>query len=189
MDRMQPRRASAALSLPLVAVVLVVFLAGGLGAGALARGFVNSLRPPLATVTATAPATAAVKHATSVATSTAGPPTAVPTQAGPDQPFLLTITATPSHVSAGATIKIAVVATTKSGGKLVAGLSCALAAPRSGPPGLLSAWPAAQTTDAQGTATWTISVPNVPAGTYGIEVSGNGSDHYSFWSFAVVYVG
>jgi hypothetical protein len=171
--------------------VLLIFLAGGLGAGTLARGFVDSLRPPLAT--ATAPATAVVKHATTTATAataaTAGAPTAIPTQAGPDQPFLLAISATPSHVSAGTAIKITVVATTKAGGKLVAGLACALGAPRSGPAGLLSAWPAAQTTDASGTTSWTITVPSVPAGTYGVEVSANGPDHYSFWSFAVVYVG
>jgi hypothetical protein len=182
---MEPRRASAALSLPLIVAVLVVFAAGGLGAGALARGFVNSLRPPTATPVSTAPATATARRAT----PTAGPPTAVPTQAGPDQPFLLQITATPSHVSAGAAIKITVVATTKTGNKLVAGLSCVLAAPRSGPPGLLSAWPAAQVTDAKGATTWTITAPNAPAGTYGVEVSAAGTDHYSFWSYAVVYIG
>ncbi|HEV2236672.1 MAG TPA: hypothetical protein VGR57_08440, partial [Ktedonobacterales bacterium] len=178
---MQPRRASAVLSLPLLVAVLAIFLAGGLGAGALARGFVDSLHPPLATATATARTTATIKSA--AVTVTAGPPTAVPTQAGPDQPFLLAISATPSHVSAGAAITITVVATTKTGGKPMAGLSCALAAPRTGPTGLLSAWPAAQTTDARGTTNWTITVPSVTAGTYGVEVSAAGPDHYSFWSF------
>jgi hypothetical protein len=168
---MEPRRASAVLPLPLIVVVLVVFAAGGLGAGALARGFVNSLHTPPTKAVATAPATAVVSRVT----PSAVPPTAIPTQAGPDQPFLLQITATPAHVSAGSIITITVVATTVAGNKPVAGLSCVLTAPRSGPPGLLSSW--------------TITTPNEPAGTYGVEVSAAGTDHYSFWKFAVVYVG
>jgi hypothetical protein len=183
---MEPRRAAAELSLPLAAVVLVVFLAGGVGAGALARGFVNSLGAAPTRAAATATATPVAQHAT----PTSGPPTTIPTQAGPDQLFVLQITATPSHVSAGATIKISVVATTESGQKPVAGLSCVLAAPRAGSSGLLSAWPAAQVTDAYGTTSWTLTVPSSqPAGTYGVEVSATGTNHHATWQDAFVYVG
>jgi hypothetical protein len=186
---MEPRRAAAEVPLPLAAAVLLVFLVGGLGTGALARGFVNSLRPeptrpprPLATATST--------HVAGHITPTAGPPTAVPTQAGPDQPFLLQITATPSHVSAGATVKVTVVATTKTGDKRVAGLACTLGAPRTGPTALLSIWPATQSTDVAGTTSWMLTVPsNQAGGTYGVEVSAAGTNNYSFWSYAVVYVG
>jgi hypothetical protein len=177
---MEPRRATAELSLLLAAVVLVVFLAGGVGAGALARSFVNSLgaAPPKATATASMVATRV--------TPTSAPPTASPTQAATDQNFDLQITATPSHVSSGGTIKINVVAT--SSGKPYAGLSVVLAAPRSGPPGLLSAWPAAQTTDASGGASWTIVAPgSQPSGTYGVEASASVGRH-TVWKLAYIQV-
>jgi hypothetical protein len=177
---MEPRRAAAELSLPLAAVVLVVFLAGGVGVGALARGFVNSLGA--ATPRATATASVVARHAT----PTTAAPTASPTQAATDQYFDLQITASPSQVGPGGSIRISVMAT--SSGKPLAGLSCALAAPRSGPPGLLSAWPAAQTTDASGATSWTIVAPaNQPSGTYGVEVSATIARH-TVWKLAYIQI-
>jgi hypothetical protein len=185
---MEPRRTSAELPLPLAGALLLIFLAGGLGTGTLARGFVNSLRPE-PTGTARPAITATTTRVARQVIPTPGTPTPIPTQAGPDQPFLLQITANPSHVSAGATIKVTIVATTKVGDKKVAGLSCALGAPRTGPPALLDTWPATQTTDAAGTTSWTLTIPGSQAGgTYGVEVSAAGTNNYSFWSYAVVYV-
>jgi hypothetical protein len=177
---MEPRRAAAELTLPLAAVLLVVFLAGGVGAGALARSFVNSLgaAPPKATATASMVAERV--------TPTTAPQTASPTQAASDQNFDLQISATPSQVSPGGTIKINVMAT--SSGKPLAGLSCALAAPRSGPPGLLSTWPAAQTTDASGATSWMIVAPgSQPSGTYGVEVSASVARH-TVWKLVYIQV-
>jgi hypothetical protein len=180
----KPPRTSAMLPPAVAAVILIVFAVSGLLTGALSRGVIRSLG---ASATKSPPAATAT-HATATPRTGTANLGEDPTQAGPDQPFVLQISASPARVHAGAMITIAVVATTTEAGKPVAHLSCVLAAPRSGGRGLLDTWPAALPTDAKGMVSWNITVPSLPDGTYGVEVSANGAQHYSFWTYTNVYV-
>ena len=75
-----------------------------------------------------------------------------------------------------------------SGGTAVGSLRCTLGASRQGGTPLLTTWPPAKVTNESGRATWSITAPTQP-GTYTVQVSANGANHYSAWGFATVYVG
>ncbi|MGH2504777.1 MAG: hypothetical protein ACRDID_19885, partial [Ktedonobacterales bacterium] len=59
------------------------------------------------------------------------------------------------------------------------GLPCILRAPTDGSPALLSSWPPARSTDSSGAATWTLTAPQKPAGSYDIEAFASTSK----WSY------
>jgi hypothetical protein len=173
---MKRRRAPALLTPLLAAIVLAAFSISGLMTGVLARGFVSSLAA--ARVTASPAYTP-----THIAT-----PTPVPTRAGPDSPFDLQLTALPQRVAAGATVTLKVLATVVGKGLPVAHLVCTLRAPRTGDRSLLTSWPASQETNANGIASWQITVPHLAPGDYRVEVDASGTHNYTAWSFATVYV-
>lgn len=151
--------------------VLTHALTGRQSSGALAQGPVISGSPPALSATATP--IGADATATSM-TSNA--------QSG----FTLAITLSTRTVTAGETLTVTVVATTN--GAPVSGLSCALRAPTDGPPGLLDTWPAPATTDANGQANWTFTVPSVAPGTYGVEVDAVGAHRYEFHRYVSIQV-
>ncbi len=172
------------LSMGVTTLALLAFAALGLLAGVLthtltsrqsseglAQGPVISGSPPALSATTTP------TQADAAATS--------PTN-NPQSGFTLAITLSQRTVTAGGTLTVTVVATTN--GSPVSGLSCALRAPTDGPPGLLDAWPAPATTDANGQATWTITVPSVAPGTYGVEVDAVGAHRYEFHRYASIQV-
>jgi hypothetical protein len=172
------RRGAPALLTPVLAgLVLAAFALTGLMTGVLTHGLVASLSdvptavPSAAVPTARARPSPTVKH--------------VPTSA-PSASFSLATTASPRTVRAGGTLSVVVVATDDRTRAPVPGLVCALGAPGGNPPPLLAAWPAPQTTDAQGQASWLIAVPHGLKGTYGMKVSATGAHGISY--YVVVWV-
>lgn len=113
-------------------------------------------------------------------------PTATPGAMSTATGFTLAITSSSRTLRAGETFTITVVATAH--GAPVVGLPCTLRAPVSGPPGLFTTWPAPVNTDANGKATWTLTVPPVSAGTYGIEVDALGGHAYDFHRYTTIQV-
>lgn len=174
---MRQRPPPALLTPALAGVVLVAFLMSGLMTGVLARGLTDSLRPA-ATVTMTI----------ARATKTTARPTASPTLTArtPTGPFALGLEVSPAHVQPGGSLALTVVAT--SGGAPLSGLLCTLGASRNGGTPLLASWPPDAVTDGSGRATWTVTAP-AQAGTYTVQVSARGSNHFAAWGFATVYVG
>jgi len=170
------------LSLFVTAIILLACAATGMLAGTfahtLASGLAGGTAPSGPVVSGTPPASS---HATATqALNGTEAPGAVSTATG----FILSITASSRTLSAGDTFTITVVATTN--GAPLAGLACVLRAPMSGPPGLLSTWPAPTTTNASGQATWTLTAPSTAPGTYGIEVDAVGGHHYEFHRYTTV---
>jgi hypothetical protein len=181
---MAPRRAfQARLSMFVGAVILLACAATGLVAGSFAHTLARASDGASATVapviSGSPPAAAATATSNPTDTATVLPPN---TQSG----FILDISVSARTLSAGQTITITVNATTH--GVPVVGLLCSLRSPVSGPPGLLSSWPAAVTSDAAGRAQWTVTVPSVAPATYGIEAYAVGSHHYAFHRYATVVV-
>ena len=171
------RKPSPALLPPaLASVMLVAFLVSGLVTGVLAHGLATSLKP-VATPIEIVRATTTPPRPTPTATLAAITPTT---------PFDLTLAASPVHVQLGGSLALTVKAT--SGGYPLASLECRLGASRYGGAPLLVTWPTDQVTDVTGAARWNVTAPR-QAGTYTVQVSANGSNHYSAWGFATVYVG
>lgn len=83
--------------------------------------------------------------------------------------FQLSISVSSKTVSPGDQVTITVHAYTPDTHAPVSGLSCTLRAPTDGSSALLSTWPDPQTTDANGVATWTVTVPTLAAGSYEVE--------------------
>ncbi|HEX8982911.1 MAG TPA: hypothetical protein VF792_09095 [Ktedonobacterales bacterium] len=83
--------------------------------------------------------------------------------------FELTLSVSPKSVKAGQQITVTVHAYTADTHAAISGLQCLLRAPIDGSPSLLTSYPAAQTTDNTGAASWIITAPSQAAGTYEIE--------------------
>ena len=176
---MNKRRAPAMLTPMLAAVVLAAFALSGLMTGALAHGFVSSL------ATGRASATPSPNRTPTRIPATATP---IPTQAGPDSPFGFQLTVTPQQVASGGVLTVKVLATVPGTSIPVAHLTCTLRAPQFGGAPLLTTWPAAQTTDAYGRASWQVTVPQLSAGTYFGDVKLSGTHGRALWKDFRVYV-
>jgi hypothetical protein len=181
---MAPRRAfQARISIFVVAVVLLACAAMGLIAGSFAHTLARASGGATATlapvISGSPPAAAATATSNPTDTAAVPPPN---TQSG----FTLEISVSARTLTVGQTFTITVTATTH--GVPVQGLLCSLRSPVGGPPGLLSSWPAAVTSDATGRAQWTVTVPSVAPATYGIEAYAVGSHHYEFHRYATVVV-
>lgn len=166
MSTQRRRRASEPIGLIITLLALVALI--GLLSGILTRTLSSRqahLGLTVPTATTTAPATAA--------SSPTPPPTApasvTATTATIAGHFELSVTVTPKTVSAGQQITITVAAFTPDTHTPVAGLPCILRAPVDGSPALFTTWPPAQTTDANGAASWILTAPTRPAGTYEVE--------------------
>lgn len=83
--------------------------------------------------------------------------------------FDLTISVSPKTVKSGQQITVTVHAYTADTHAAISGLPCTLRAPIDGSPSLLTSYPAAQTTDDTGAASWIVTAPSQAAGTYEIE--------------------
>lgn len=171
------------LSILVAAIILLACSATGMLAGAFAHTLASNQSPGSSN---TGPVISGTPPGGPSATATPLVGNETPTIANSTTGFILSITLSARTVSAGDTLTVTAVATAN--GAPVSGLSCSLRAPTGGPPGLLSTWPAPATTDASGQAVWTITIPSVAPGTYGIEVDAVGSHHYEFHRYATLAV-
>lgn len=159
--------------------MLVAFALTGLLLGLLTHGLVISASAATARTTQTP--TRAHATATREKTPSATPPPAT-------GKFDLALSISPQRVSAGDTITVTVKATVAGTSTPLASLVCALGGSGSGPD-LLTKWPAPQATDAQGVATWHITVPRVAPGTYSIEAKASTTTPiYSAYRIGMVFV-
>ncbi|HEX8732686.1 MAG TPA: hypothetical protein VF725_11580 [Ktedonobacterales bacterium] len=156
----RPSGEPTALIFALLALVALI----GLLLGILTRTLV-SRQPVIAQASPTASATI---HAPT-STSTRSPTETSTTTGAITGHFQLSVTVSPKSARPGQQITVTVSAFDPNTHAPVAGLPCTLRAPSDGSPPLLTMWPAAQTTDANGAATWTVTAPSEPAGTYEIE--------------------
>ena len=116
---------------------------------------------------------------------------AIPTETATTQPkstattasnighFQLNVTVSPKTVKAGQQVTITVSAFDPNSHAAIEGLPCLLRQPIDGSPSFLSTWPTAQTTDASGATSWTLTAPTKKTGTYEIEAFAKTSD----WSW------
>lgn len=176
MSYKQSRRASSATGLIIVLLGLVALLG-------LLTGFLTHLLVVRAQPGARLPLTSTqTPHATTSNTSTPVPITGVtgtatvPSVSGQ---FLLTVDINPKAMTPGEQITITVHAFSPDTHAPIPDLPCVLRAPTDGNPALFSSWPPAQTTDSSGSATWTLTAPQKPAGTYEVEAYARASK----WSY------
>lgn len=168
-ERRRNSGGSRPLILTLLALVAVIGLLGGALTRALSQPSVGAaLSRQLGGATnqgnsqATTPAGAA--------TSSGATPTATATTAAqPSAQFNLKITASAHTVAVGDTLTLTVRAFAPDTLAPISGLTIVLRAPSNGAPALLTSWPPAQTTDANGAAIWQVTVPTLPSGTYVVE--------------------
>jgi hypothetical protein len=147
----------------LALVALLGLLTGFLTHTLISRGTVAAeIKPP---TTATRQTTPATTHAP----TTGEGATVTTTVSGVTSQFQLSVNVTPRTVTAGQQLTITVNAFNPDTHAPIAGLPCILRAPSDGSPALFTSWPASETTDASGAASWTLTAPSVAAGTYEVE--------------------
>lgn len=178
-----------------VLFVLVLFAITGLGAGVAARSALGSAVPRASTQTpgtvigiATTPATTFTTSTTSTTvpatTATTTPANALVVASG----FTIAAVASQKTVAPGQTVTIVVSATARDGVTPVVGLECFMRAPPSGTP-LYSQWPASRITAKDGTATWTLTAPQLPPGQYAFEIVAYGAQDWSYrWEVTLTLV-
>jgi len=169
------------LSGAVVALLLLLFAATGLMAGALTHILVISP----AIIQGGAPAA----HHQPTPTSTAPTPTATTAPVAVSGAFTLSIAVSPADVALapGQQIQVNVQALRPNGQTPVAGLKCVLGAP-TGSRSLLARWPTPAVTNAAGRATWTITVPSKATGKYKIEATAHASDGSYYYVYMSVSV-
>lgn len=161
-QRRRPASEPTGLIITLLALVALI----GLLTGILTRTLISRrAQANQATATASAPSTAV----TSLTPSATVPATTTATTAPITGHFQLTVSVTPKTVSAGQQITVTVEAFNPDTHAPIAGLPCVLRAPIDGSPPLFSTWPAAQTTNANGAVSWTLTAPKKTAGLYEVE--------------------
>lgn len=177
------RQAPASTGLILIFLGLITLI--GLMLGILTHALVS--RSTLAQTGQTTPRVGAV----STSTSTAGSGPTSTTTAGASAfngRFLLTISVTPKNVQPGQQLTITVHAYTADTHAPISGLPCILRAPIDGSASLLATFPAAQTTDDNGAASWIVTTPNAAAGAYEVEAFAQ-THSWSFKADSSVNVG
>ena len=170
------------LSLFVAAVVMVACAATGMLAGVFAHTLASKQSP----TSPNGPVISGTAPGQSLATVTSSPTAIEASATSTATNFNLSITLSSRTLATGVTFTVTVVAT--AGGAPVAGLTCVLRAPVSGPPGLFSTWPPAASTDVTGQVIWTLTTPSVSPGTYGIEVDAVGGHGYEFHRYATLQV-
>ncbi|HEY7974662.1 MAG TPA: hypothetical protein VID72_04915 [Ktedonobacterales bacterium] len=157
----------------LALVALVGLLSGFLTHTLVSRG---------AAAAGVSPTSTTLAHATSSNTSTPVPSagaTGTVTASAVSGQFQLSVSVTPKKLKPGQQLTITVHAFTPDTHTPITGLPCTLRAPTDGSAGLFSTWPDTQTTNADGAASWTLTAPHEPAGTYEVEAYAKASA----WSY------
>lgn len=176
MSTKRKRRATGSTGLILILLALVALL------GLLSGFLTHTLISRSAATAQNSPTSGATHPATAAGTSTPVPVTGVTgtvTASAASGQFQLSVTVTPKTVKPGQQIIITIRAFTPDTHQPVAGLPCVLRAPSDGAAALFTSWPAARKTDSTGAATWTLTAPNAPAGTYEVEAYAQTSS----WSY------
>lgn len=168
MSRRPPGEPTALIFTLLALVALIGLLLGILTRTLVSRQAGMAHLAPTSTVTTQAP--------TETATTL---PTVTVTTSVITGRFRLSVTVSPKVTRAGQQVTVTVNAFDPNTNAPIAGLPCTLRAPIDGSPAFLSVWPAAQTTDANGSARWTLTAPSKPAGVYEIEAFA----HTTKWSW------
>ncbi len=170
------------LSGAVIALLLLLFAATGLMAGALTHILVVS--PGILQGGGGAPSRQPTH------TPTLPTPTATTAPVAVTGAFTLSIAISPADVALapGQKFQVNVQALRPNGQTPVAGLRCVLSAP-TGSRQLLTKWPAPAVTDANGHASWTITVPAHAAGKYKIEATGHASDGSYYYVYMTITVG
>lgn len=174
-----------------VGVILVLLSASGLMAGMVTHRLQNATTPSTGAIaqatsttqpqsTATTAATAEATATTSAITPTAG--------AGNNTQFTLGVSASPKTVSPGQTIDVTVTVVQKGTQTPLAGVQCFLRPPTGGGQSLFTQFPPAAVSDANGEATWQLTVPALSPGTYRVEAVAYGQHSYSYFSYTDVVV-
>lgn len=169
------------LSGAVIALLLLLFAATGLMAGALTHILVVS--------PGVIPGGALTTHRQPTTPPSAPTPTATTAPIAVTGTFTLSIAVSPADVtlSPGQTIQVNVQALRPDGQTPVAGLKCVLGAPTGSRP-LLTQWPAPAVTDATGRANWTITVPAAASGKYKLEATAHASDGSYYYVYMSVTV-
>lgn len=166
MSIQRTRRTSGSTGLIITLLALVALL--GLLTGFLTHTLISrstAAAQVLPSTTATQLTTPATTHAPSTGASA----TATTPAGKVSAQFQLSISISPRVVATGQQLTITVNAFDPDTHAPIAGLPCILRAPTDGSPALLTSWPASQTTNASGAASWTLAAPSMPAGTYEVE--------------------
>lgn len=156
-------QAPASTGLILIFLALVALI--GLLLGILTHALVS--RADQTTFTPTTTSVSA--RSTVTATPTGGTSTPTTSSSAFTGRFDLTISVSPKTVKSGQQVTVTVHAYTADTHAPISGLQCVLRAPIDGSPSLLTTYPAAQTTDDTGAASWIVTAPSQAAGTYEIE--------------------
>lgn len=176
-------------SAPTSTGLILVFLALVSLIGLLLGILTHTLITRQSTLAQTPPSATKTVASTPAVTPTGA--TAQPTATTPTTNFTgrfgLSVTVNPKTLAAGNQITITVFAFTPDTHEAIAGLPCLLRAPIDGDASLLTTYPAAQTTDNSGTASWILTVPHQKAGTYEVEAYAQ-SKSWSFKADSVVTV-
>jgi hypothetical protein len=150
-----------------VALLLTAFSLSGLACGLLTHAVAGSLLASAGLPTATTGrATQVPTHTPTTAPATA---TAVATIL-PPAGFSLRAYVSPSHVTPGERFQVVAIVVGADGLSPLAGVQCILQAPPQSTSPLFTTWPPPVISNSAGQAIWTLTVPSVSPGVYGLEV-------------------
>jgi hypothetical protein len=172
-----------------VGVILVLLSASGMLAGIVT----HRLQDNTPATGPMAQATTAVGQPTSTPSAPVQPTataSSVTPSSGPggSSQFTLSITASPKTVAPGQPIEITVTVVQKGTQAPLAGVQCFLRPPTGGGQSLLIQYPPAVTSNASGAASWSLTVPAQPPGTYRVETVAYGPHRYNYYSYTDVVV-
>ena len=176
MSTKRKRHGSNPTGLIITLLALVALL--GLLSGFLTHTLISRAQASAQVSPSTTPRTQTSPTNTSAANPSAGATDTVPASSVTGQ-FQLSVSVAPKKMKPGQQITITVHAFTPDTHTPIVGLPCVLRAPTDGSAALFSSWPPATATDATGAATWTLTAPQQPAGTYEVEAYAKASS----WSY------
>jgi len=169
---------------PIVLLVLALFAVTGLGAGMLVRTALAGIGVHLTgTATTSAPVGSPATHP---ATPSPSPSVTVPAELAPSG-FKLSASASPRVVAPGQSLVVTVAATAGNGAPQP-GVACYLDAADPSSAGLLPVEPSTAVTSSDGSASWTLTVPQVAAGSYSLRVHANGQHGWEYHVFVTITV-
>jgi len=157
----------------LAAVVLVAFALSGLAAGTLAGALARGAGAHVSGTVTGGPGSPSASTGGATPTSTTVPAVI------PAPGFSFIAEARPSAVQPGDHFIVELTAIDNNKRPL-AGLSCVMGPPTDGSTGLFQHWPAAQVTDAQGHASWSLVAPQVAPGRYEMEITASGQHGFGY---------
>lgn len=171
-----------------VSALLVLLSASGLLAGIVTHRLQDNATAtgPVAQATTAAGQPTSTPSAPAQPTATASAVT--PSSGTGSSQFTLSITASPKTVAPGQSIEITVTIVQNGTQAPLAGVQCFLRPPTSGGQSLLMQYPPAVISNASGEASWGLTVPAQPPGTYRVEAVAYGPHRSYYYSYTDVTV-